>query len=137
MELVHAIDGFREAGCRKRPLSPLHHHTESAAGQSLDAVSDSNHDGGGSVPVSAPPLDLASRRLVGTRRCCGEERDRLLHLGASTLRTGMFFLTLRVAAHHLESFVALRAIELIDRHGAHRSEEHTSELQSPMYLVCR
>src|SRR5437762_10736924 len=23
------------------------------------------------------------------------------------------------------------------RHYAHRSEEHTSELQSPMYLVCR
>src|SRR5436189_923280 len=24
-----------------------------------------------------------------------------------------------------------------DRHGDERSEEHTSELQSPMYLVCR
>src|SRR5436189_3230904 len=24
-----------------------------------------------------------------------------------------------------------------ERVGAHRSEEHTSELQSPMYLVCR
>src|SRR5437762_10627618 len=25
----------------------------------------------------------------------------------------------------------------LDQRGAHRSEEHTSELQSPMYLVCR
>src|SRR5437762_10666258 len=25
----------------------------------------------------------------------------------------------------------------MDRPGRHRSEEHTSELQSPMYLVCR
>src|SRR5437762_3065074 len=32
-----------------------------------------------------------------------------------------------------------RMIELLVAHGAdvHRSEEHTSELQSPMYLVCR
>src|SRR5437868_13791445 len=101
MELVHAIDGFREAGCRKRPLSPLHHHTESAAGQSLDAVSDSNHAAAGSVPASAPPLDLASRRLVGTRRACAQEPDRLLQLSATTLQTSMIFLTPRVPAHDL------------------------------------
>jgi hypothetical protein len=34
----------------------------------------------------------------------------------------MLFLTLRVAAHQLESMAALRAIELVDRHGARPPE---------------
>src|SRR5437879_8554462 len=29
------------------------------------------------------------------------------------------------------------ALELLERFGVPRSEEHTSELQSPIYLVCR
>src|SRR5437764_8961228 len=43
-----------------------------------------------------------------------------------------------VPLHHLEPVVA-RDRNAFDRdHGAGlRSEEHTSELQSPMYLVCR
>src|SRR5437879_10308755 len=38
----------------------------------------------------------------------------------------------RLVADHLAHLAARRA----DR-AQHRSEEHTSELQSPMYLVCR
>src|SRR5437762_6971562 len=43
----------------------------------------------------------------------------------------------------LEELLAIREIRLVviatpnDTHYSFRSEEHTSELQSPMYLVCR
>src|SRR5437762_6130031 len=33
--------------------------------------------------------------------------------------------------------VSIRHEKVADRHLVSRSEEHTSELQSPMYLVCR
>src|SRR5437762_10293059 len=34
-------------------------------------------------------------------------------------------------------FETLDIVQRFHRHGIPRSEEHTSELQSPMYLVCR
>src|SRR6202165_5038286 len=42
----------------------------------------------------------------------------MLHLGAAALRTGLRFLALGVAAHHLEEVLALTALELIHRHGS-------------------
>src|SRR5437764_9964052 len=38
---------------------------------------------------------------------------------------------------HLTPGSRLRAVPPARRRGRRRSEEHTSELQSPMYLVCR
>src|SRR5437764_11841639 len=39
--------------------------------------------------------------------------------------------------HDDEGLLRIRAQPLADRQASVRSEEHTSELQSPMYLVCR
>src|SRR3712207_7494490 len=41
------------------------------------------------------------------------------------------------AAHRVEIGVAAARDRRVHRHGAVRSEEHTSELQSRQYLVCR
>src|SRR3712207_8242364 len=43
-----------------------------------------------------------------------------------------------LAQHHLDAAFRRRQHRLVARHlGAERSEEHTSELQSRQYLVCR
>src|SRR5437764_2840292 len=42
-----------------------------------------------------------------------------------------------VAARDLKLLLVAVAGQINDLHSVARSEEHTSELQSPMYLVCR
>src|ERR1017187_6920767 len=42
-----------------------------------------------------------------------------------------------IAGHHGEAHVEVDRVESVHRNVCVRSEEHTSELQSPMYLVCR
>src|SRR4029077_2426449 len=55
-------------------------------------------------------------RLRWRRR---EERDRLLDFHASAFRASMFLLALCVTTHHFKDIAAFRAVELINRHGAH------------------
>src|SRR6202048_5451367 len=72
-----------------------------------------------SRPSPFPPVAHIIGALVRTRWRRREERDRLLHLCTSTFRTGMLFFTLGITPHPLESLAALRAVELVDGHGAH------------------
>src|ERR1017187_1212849 len=45
---------------------------------------------------------------------------------------------LEIALQHLRQSAGLQVpAHMLSRHVGDRSEEHTSELQSPMYLVCR
>src|SRR6266550_8120688 len=77
-------------------------------------------------PACGFSFPLGGRVGVGNQTGCLErlwrrrrkERDCLLYLRAPAFRTGVLFFTLRVVAHHLESVAALRAVELVDRHGA-------------------
>src|SRR3989442_4670350 len=72
--------------------------------------------------------------LVRLGRGRGEERDPLLDVRTAALWAGMLLLTLRVTAHHFEEIAALRALELINRHGAdppgtsHRSVAYKTTL---------
>src|SRR5437762_7053516 len=54
--------------------------------------------------------------------------DRVMRFGSPRLLLDALGTPLRIELHNA---VALRVLHVI------RSEEHTSELQSPMYLVCR
>src|SRR3712207_8633442 len=55
------------------------------------------------------------------------------HFGWRWIRTGVLPLELIVRAGQHNDFVPVLQVG----HGAARSEEHTSELQSRQYLVCR
>src|SRR3712207_8738764 len=57
-----------------------------------------------------------------------QQRQRLHHVGAVVARQREV---------HLEVEVALELADLLQHVVGHRSEEHTSELQSRQYLVCR
>src|SRR5437879_9164953 len=63
---------------------------------------------------------LRNRQLPGERGAFGKS-DRTPQVGTATRRCRLYGQTIR------RQFFRLR----------NRSEEHTSELQSPMYLVCR
>src|ERR1017187_10185280 len=52
--------------------------------------------------------------------------------GAGAVRSGA-----HTARDRVPQSLSGLGVPLIDRHFGSRSEEHTSELQSPMYLVCR
>src|SRR5437762_6831081 len=60
---------------------------------------------------------------------------------ADQVRPGERSVARRVRVDHRAGAERLHAPRELDRgqvdHGRRRSEEHTSELQSPMYLVCR
>src|SRR5437764_4669558 len=89
--------------------------------------------------VRPPPISTLFPYTTLFRSFHGAERAEVWRLDGAR--------ALQVAIHHRHQF-ALRPQLAIDarmvlpkRAGAHdghaRSEEHTSELQSPMYLVCR
>src|SRR3989441_6070016 len=87
---------------------------------------------------------------VGCRRACAARRGLFVHLLADLLRGPDQVLRGRpdrvqvVALHRLASrldlffdLVAVLLADLVAVLGEERSEEHTSELQSLAYLVCR
>src|SRR5437762_5366035 len=57
--------------------------------------------------------------------------------GSTSVDRVNYFETLTASDENLEFAIALEADRMMNSFIKKRSEEHTSELQSPMYLVCR
>src|SRR5256885_3708902 len=97
------------------------------------------------IEDSAADQALARLSLLRGGLVCEIVAVDLLDDAAAALQSQAFDLIL--ADYHLPGFTALDAWELVRRQpghppfvllsGAIRSEEHTSELQSPCNLVCR
>src|SRR5207244_5684322 len=82
------------------------------------------------TPTLLPYTTLFRSRSADAVVDAGAERDRRGAVGAGDVER------VRVGEHRV--IVVRRAEdELHDRAGGNRSEEHTSELQSPDHLVCR
>src|SRR5690348_18158200 len=64
-------------------------------------------------------------------------RERTLQPGQSMQAAGYTLTYESLQTRQLQNAQQTSAIVQVSRGGSHRSEEHTSELQSPVHLVCR
>src|SRR5437762_8750314 len=69
-------------------------------------------------------------QVTGTQTSPNQVADPV-YVWANTIATGNYFLADASAVNNRDYYLELPNISNL------RSEEHTSELQSPMYLVCR
>src|ERR1017187_1052 len=85
-------------------------------------------------------LFLASSLLIANRMA-GELQKDVFQAGQHGAKIGdpdaVLGQTLDHLGHESVAQPLNRELRVSPRHDLHRSEEHTSELQSPMYLVCR
>src|SRR5437762_7748253 len=86
------------------------------------------------TPTLFPYTTLFRSEHEGTARAAGADRGRAAH-GVPAL-TDVRYATVAELAQGLKR-KRYSSAELAGATLALRSEEHTSELQSPMYLVCR
>src|SRR5690348_17372528 len=76
-----------------------------------------------------PRTESILRRLRGTKRCrCGKR-------GNSFMRAIVY--NSKPLVTRMTDELRQEAVEFRKQHHRSRSEEHTSELQSPVHLVCR
>src|ERR1017187_1976013 len=79
---------------------------------------------------------LPSRRAIDYACCLQSTPLAITDVDRSFPETGNLYQTAGRIAHHAIDLGNARQVAQLAKGGI-RSEEHTSELQSPMYLVCR
>src|ERR1017187_4587220 len=85
----------------------------------------------GNAPSNSPAVQFQSAKRTGSRRSLSPHGNRLLPTRTANCLNNLWRQAkAHIFRHYLYFFDVCEAVLT-------RSEEHTSELQSPMYLVCR
>src|SRR3989454_3156971 len=79
-------------------------------------------------------FDPDSLKLLGVH-CIGERAAEIVHIGQAVMAFGGTIAYFRDAVFNYPTMAEAFKVAALD--GLNRSEEHTSELQSPCNIVCR
>src|SRR5437879_10905406 len=82
-------------------------------------------------------VDLSSTFNEEVERLSAGSKARAIAVAVHDFQSGLRFSLRGDRWFHAASTIKVAVLLAIFRAGDERSEEHTSELQSPMYLVCR